>query len=120
MSCSITPSHVLCFKEDTVVINAWKDGVVKEVSEKAGAALESARSALFPLPSGSVRETEGFEMPCRLIQHYNCAPLGADSNGDVSFYATNLLLLPMPERILYSTRIIKFIKDCTTLNISNV
>ena len=56
-----------------MVISAnGNDPVTVAVAKKAGSEFVNARSKIFPLTSGSVAGTGGFDMPCKQILHYNC------------------------------------------------
>ena len=48
--------------------------VCQAIAAKAGPQLQSACNDLIPLEIGKIKETPGFDLPCKQILHCNCSP----------------------------------------------
>jgi len=53
-------------------MNLSSGKVAAALSKKAGPQLQAACTALAPIASGEVKETDGFNLACKKVLHCNC------------------------------------------------
>ncbi|KAF6033906.1 PARP14 [Bugula neritina] len=78
ISIELVYDDLMTSQEDTLVNSVGKDmnlssgKVAAALSKKAGPQLQAACTALAPIASGEVKETDGFNLACKKVLHCNC------------------------------------------------
>ena len=76
-------------------LNLSSGKVAAAIAAKAGPQLQAACSAIKPLGVGEVKETDGFQLPCKKVLHCLCPPWQGAQTVQVRnvFWSSVLLLM---------------------------